>query len=46
MANNNDKDIKNEVVLNDDQIICSLTNKIKKNSPKEQTLQHMIEAVS
>ncbi len=42
MANNNDKDIKNEVVLNDDQIICSLTNKIKKNSPKEQTLQHMI----
>ena len=32
MANNNDKDIKNEVVLNDDQIICSLTNKINVSS--------------
>lgn len=36
------EDVKNEVVLNDDQIICSLTNKIKKNTEKEQTLQHMI----
>lgn len=36
------EDTKNEVVLNDDQIICSLTNKIKKSTEKELTLQHMI----
>lgn len=35
-------DTKNEVVLNDDQIICSLTNQIKKSTEKELTLQHMI----
>jgi type I restriction enzyme M protein len=35
-------DAKNEVVLNDDQIICSLTNQIKKSTEKELTLQHMI----
>ena len=36
------RDTKNEVVLNDDQIICSLTNQIKKSTEKELTLQHMI----
>lgn len=33
----------NEVVINDDQIICSLTNQIKKISEKELTLQSMID---
>lgn len=42
MAYDKEKDIRNEIVLNDDEIICSLTNKIKKNTEKEQTLQHMI----
>lgn len=32
----------NEVVVNDDQIICALTNQIKKISEKELTLQSMI----
>lgn len=42
MASDKEKDVRNEIVLNDDEIICSLTNKIKKNTEKEQTLQHMI----
>ena len=36
----------NEVVLNDDQIICALTNKIVKASEKELTLQQMIAMMS
>lgn len=36
----------NEVVLNDDQIICALTNKIVKATEKELTLQQMIAMMS
>lgn len=41
-ADNKENDVRNEVVLSDDEIICSLTNKIKKNTEQERTLQHMI----
>ena len=42
MADEKEKDVKNEVVLNDGELICSLTNKIKKSSEKELTIQYMI----
>jgi len=32
----------NEVVLSEDQLVCSLTNKVVKATPKEITLQQMI----
>ena len=42
MADEKGKDVKNEVVLNDGELICSLTNKIKKATEKELTIQYMI----
>lgn len=42
MTSDKRKDGRNEIILSDNEIICSLTNKIKKHTEKEQTLQHMI----
>lgn len=41
-----DKGNMNEVVVNDDEIVCSLTNQIKKVSDKELCIQNMIEMLT
>jgi len=36
----------NEIVLSEDQLVCALTNRVKKATPKEITLQHLIETMA
>lgn len=42
MCTENEQELQNEVVIDDNQLICALTNRVVKATEKEQTIQSMI----